>query len=431
MGVIETLQHRIGRADWERARSFWRFLLKRFFDDQLFASAGALSYTTLFAVVPLLAVVLAVLSVFPVFNTITDQLINFVFQNFVPSAAQSIKVYLVDYAQSARNLSIPGGIALLISVMLTMWSVERTFNHIWRVPTFMPKFNRMLMYWALLTFGSLLAVAALSASSALFSMSFFNDEQTLSVRGWFLHYLPTLLEFLTFTLAYWLIPHRRVPFRFAAMGGLLATLLFEGLKAVFAWYLRNSNYEQLYGALAVVPIFMLWLYSSWVIILFGASVASALSAFRYQPRSKRLPQGMELYGVLRLLARFEHARKQGRGYHLMELQELEPSLTDDFLQRNLSGLSAMSVVQRSESGQWLLVCDLAAVDLGELVRQLELRIPTFAVNLPQADDLIGKQVSKHIHRLRQSLKSDLELNLEAIVIGDAENNAADQTKDNA
>lgn len=412
MDVFETLRRWWSRTDWERASSFSRFLLKRFLDDNLFGSAAALSYSTLFALVPLFAVVLAVLSTFPVFEEWTSRLVDFVFANFVPSAAQSIKTNLLEFAQSARTLSLPGGMMLLLSVMITMWSVEGNFNRIWRVPTIMPKFNRMLLYWALLTFGSLLAVAALSASSALFSLSFFQSSRGAGLGHWLLHYLPVILEFLTFTLAYWLIPHRQVPLRFAVAGGLLATLLFELLKIGFAAYLGNANYQQLYSAFAVVPIFMLWLYTAWIIILLGASVASALSAFRYQPKARRLPDGLELYGALRVIGRLEQGRLQGKGFHPLELQAMEPSLTDDFLQRVLSGLAAMQVAQRSESGAWLLVRDLAAVSLGELVHQLHLRIPTGSAALPQADDELGQRIAPLIEGLRDSLRPQMRGKLE-------------------
>jgi len=407
MTFIDTVKHRLSRTDWYRLQSFSRFITKRFIDDRLFASAGALAYTTMFALVPFSAVFLAVMSAFPVFDEWTGALINFVFNNFVPSSARQIEQYVMGFSASAKSLTVAGITALLASVLLTMWSIERTFNRIWRVPTIRPKFTRFLLYWALLTLGSILTVAAISASSSLFAYAELSGLQTQGLSNVLLRWSPFLIELFAMTAAYWLIPHRQVPFRFAAAGGLLAALLFEGLKFGFTSYIRNTSFEQLYGALALIPIFMVWLYSSWVVILFGASVAASLSAFRYQPRIHRLPTGQEFYAYLRLLGRLDACRGTGHGLHLQQMQEIEPMMTDDLLQQLLSGLSSLHIVMRSENGSWVLTRDLNAVSLNELYERLHLRIPTRQVNLPGSDDVYGKAAIDALSHLREPLDEPL------------------------
>lgn len=407
MIFIDTVKRWLSRTDWYRVQSFSRFITKRFIDDQLFASAGALAYTTMFALVPFSAVFLAVMSAFPVFDEWTNTLINFVFNNFVPSSARQIEQYVMGFSASARSLTVVGITALLISVLLTMWSIERTFNRIWRVPTIRPKFTRFLLYWALLTLGSILTVAAISASSSLFAYAELSGLQTQGVSNVLLRWSPFLIEFSAMTLAYWLIPHRHVPIRFAVAAGLLAALLFEGLKFGFTSYIRNTSFEQLYGALALIPIFMVWLYSSWVVILFGASVAASLSAFRYQPRIHRLPPGQEFYAYLRLLGRLDACRGTGHGLHMQQMQEIEPMMTDDLLQQLLSGLSNLHIVMRSENGGWVLTRDLNAVSLNELYERLHLRIPSRQVNLPGHDDVYGKAAIDALSHLREPLEEPL------------------------
>src|SRR5690606_10345552 len=144
---------------------------------------------------------------------------------------------------------------------------------------------------------------------------------------------PMALELLAIASIYKVVPHRTVQWRHAIAGALLATVLFELVKSGIGLYLGTfGNYSKIYGTLAFVPIFLLWIFLSWIAVWLGASVASSISAFRYQPVSMRLPHGYEFYGLLRLLARFNEARRHGRGLHSDEIQQLEPILTDALVQ---------------------------------------------------------------------------------------------------
>ncbi len=408
MDLPETLRRWWHRIDRERVQAFAQFLWTRFLDDRCFETAGALAYTTLFALVPLSMVVFGILSAFPLFDVWTEQLVNFVFSNFVPSSARVVEGYLRGVATSAEDLPLTGIGALLVSLLVTMWSIESTFNRVWRVPTPRPRLMRFLMYWTLLTLGTLLAVTSLAITSYLFSLPALSGVEQLGWSQRLLSYLPNLVELMVFSCAYWLIPHRSIPFRFALAGGLFATLLFELAKQGFAAYLLNvPTYAQLYDKLAVVPIFMLWLYLSWVVVLLGASFAASLSSFRYQPRALQLPPGMELYGYLRLLGRLNAARREGQGLHLADMQALEPMLTDDLLQRMLSGLSELNIVRRAEDGGWLLARDLATVSLGELHEGLGLRIPCTDTSLPGYDDPLGRDAARALDHLRQPLEAPM------------------------
>ena len=299
-------------------------------------------------------------------------------------------------------------LALLFSVLLTMWSIEQAFNRIWRVPAPRPQLTRFLLYWTLLTLGSLLMVAAVATTSALFSMPALSGVNTHEASDSLLYYLPSLLEWVAFTLAYWLIPHRPVPLRFALAGGLLAMVFFEWLKWGFAVYLRNASFEQLYGALAVLPIFLIWLYSSWLVVLLGASLAASLSAFRYQPRALRLASGAEIYGVLRLLGRLQEVRRVGGELTMEDIRLCEPSLTDDLLQGMLSSLSEMKIVRSSENGGWLLARDLDAVPLSELYEGMALRVSSLDLSLPSRDDAIGRGAAQALEHLRRPLSESLQ-----------------------
>ena len=156
-------------------------------------------------------------------------------------------------------------------------------------------------------------------------------------------------------------------------------------------YLGSFNsYSKIYGPLAAVPILLLWIYLSWVAVLLGASLASSMSEFRYQPASMRLPLGFEMYGLLRLLARFNEVRKEGRGLHSDEIERLEPMLTDALVQQMLAQLCEINVVRRAENGEWLLSRDLDELTLAELYEACQLRIPIAEARLPCHDDSLGR-----------------------------------------
>jgi membrane protein len=406
MPALDEFRTRLARIDRERPAAFARFLLARFLGDECFRAAGALAYATVFALVPFTTVVFVVLSAFPVFDEWTARLTNFIFANFVPGSARVLETYLKTTATGARELTGSGVFALLASVIVTMWSIEQAFNNIWRVPSPRPRLVRFLLYWTLLTLGSLVMVSLLTASSAFLQLH--DITGPVGVGTYLLGYLPTLLEFVSFTLAYWLIPHRTVPLRFAAAGGVLAAWAFELTKWGFALYLRNASFEQLYGVFAVIPIFLLWIYTSWLTVLFGASLAASLAAFRFQPRALRLEPGTEIYAYLRLLGRLEESRRGGTGLHLADMARREPSLTDDALADMLHALHELNIVQRAEQGAWLLSRDLGEVPLAEVYEHVRLRVPMVDMNLPSSGDALGRAGSRAMDELRGALHDPLQ-----------------------
>jgi membrane protein len=395
----------------DKLGNFVRYLIKRFIDDRCFETAGSLSYTSILAVVPFAAVVFAVFTAFPVFDQWSSKLTDFVFANFVPDVANNLENALLGFANSARTLPTSGVLALLISVALTMWSVENAFNRIWRVPAPKPKLLRFMIYWGMLTLGSLLVVSLLALNSIL--SVYFNvaDYTPPVLYGVGLALMPLLLELIGFTFAYWLIPHRDVPFRFALAGGACATLMFEALKWLFTIYLESVSYEQIYGAMAVVPISLVWLYLVWVVILLCASVTATLSSFKYRPKSIRSAKGIDFYWVLRLVARFNEADKQKRHMAFNEIARLEPNIAEPMLRSYLLGLANINLLESDTHDHWWLSKHLAGFSLRDLHQGLGLRIPLESTELPSQDDHIDAQVLPIIHILRGSLKMPLERTL--------------------
>ena len=419
MEPLDSLNRWSERArDRARMSAFVRFVWKRFLGDQLFAAAGALSFTTVFALVPLSMVVFGVLSAFPVFDQWSSQLSHYIFSNFVPRAANAVEGYLRAFSANTKDMTTAGVIALVISLLITLSSIETTFNRIWRVPTARPKLSRFLVYWTVLTLGALVAAASLALSTRFFALEVFETQPGRWAEALILRVTPIAIELLAFASLFKVVPHRTVQWRHAFAGGLLAVLVFEAIKTGLGYYLGSfGSYQKIYGPLAFVPIFLLWIYLGWASILLGASFASSMSSFRYQPAALRLPHGFELYGLLRMLGRFHQARERGRGLHSDEIQAQEPILTDELVQRLLGQLCEIGVVSRAEGGEWLLARDLDDVSLGELYEAARLRVPVAEARLPHHEDSLGIAVMRVLDGLRLPLRDLLKQPVSSIYEG--------------
>jgi membrane protein len=390
--------------DRARIASFARFLWRRFLADRLFQAAGSLAYSTVFALVPLAIVAFGMLAAFPAFEQWKGALTDFIFSNFVPSAARSLQGYLDSSLTGVGAFTAAGLIVLVVSLLITLHSIEQTFNRIWRAPSTRPKLARFLIYWTVLTLGTMLAATLMAVAAYVFALPLFltDEGRWLAHAAWWL--APVLVEFTCITLIYRLVPRHEVQLRHALPGALLAVLLLELVKWGLGIYLGNfSTYQRIYGALSALPILLLWIYLSWIAVLLGASLAASVAAFHYQPPALRLPPGHALYALLRLLGRFQAARRLGQGLHEARLLELEPLLTGALLQQMLYDLASIRLLRRDGQGEWLLARDLDEVELAELYESCQLRVPINEAPLPCDDDALGKAVGSALDELRQPL----------------------------
>lgn len=361
--------------DWLRA--YGRHLIEHFRQDRCFEAAGALSYTTLLALVPLMAVVIGVISAFPVFDYGINQLQDFIFFNFVPAAGDVIREYLDQFVERSAGLTGAGTVFLVATAILLMSTIEKSLNRIWRVDRPRRPTNRLIVYWAVLTLGPLLLGASVGLTSVLSALPMLAPE---FVRGWLqsaiLALTPFVVALLAFTLIFLIVPNRRVRWHHALAGAVFSALAFELSKRGFVFYISNfPTYERLYGALAAVPIFLVWIYMSWVVILLGASVSAALTTFNYRRAAWRWNPRHHLILAVRLVSHMWHAQRRGKGISSTTLLAREEAATDGELQMLLGAMDRAGIVQRDEDGDWFLIADLSEVTLGDLYRALPLVLP--------------------------------------------------------
>lgn len=259
----------------------WRFLRlvwARFGEDRLNRVAQALSYTTLLSLVPLTTLVFGLFSVFPVFENWMMAVQTFLYSHFVPASGDVVQKYLNQFASKSAQLTAFGLMFLIVTALMLMETIEQTFNDIWRAPHKRKALYRFLTYWAILTLGPLLAGFSLSVTSYVVSLGTLPSDSVLAAIGdGFVASLPFLAQALAFMLIYTAVPNVTVKWQHALIGSVLTALLFEIAKRGFALVvLKYSSYQLVYGAIAALPVFLIWIYVSWAIILFGALVVALL-----------------------------------------------------------------------------------------------------------------------------------------------------------
>jgi len=257
---------------------FVRTVARRFEQDRCQRVAGALSFTTVLAIVPLTAVMLAVLSLAPGFSALMSVIQDFIYSNFVPAAGEVVQRYLTQVAGKAGRLTALGLLFLGVMAIMLMATIERAFNDIWRVVNTRKLLHRFLAYWALLTLGPILVAASLSLTSKFFTLPFLGHTEATFLRDVINVVLPLVFEFGAVVLLYTVVPSVTVLWRNALAGGLFAAVLLEAAKYLFAAAMKYfTTYQIIYGAIAALPIFLVWIYISWVIVLLGAIVAATLN----------------------------------------------------------------------------------------------------------------------------------------------------------
>jgi membrane protein len=397
----------------ERLQAFARFLWQRFRDDKCFETAGALSYTTLFAIVPMLAAVVAIVSVFPAFAGLRDNVTRFIFRSFVPAAGETVQGYLLEFAANASKLTLMGVLVLLASALMMMASIEDRFNRIWRIASPRKGSARLLLYWAALTLGPILVTAGVGVSSWVYAQPLWRGVAGHGVAGFRLWLLaPFLITWTGLAVLYEVVPNCRVRWRHAITGALVAAVLFEFARKGFAVYVQGvANYREVYGALAAIPIFLIWVYLSWVIVLLGAILAAALHAFEYRQADELLAPGCEFVGLLCVVQHFAEAQRAGAAVNEAELRARERFLTADLLQRYLADLQRVALIRRAEGGGWVVARDLGSVSTGDLFRAGGYRLPQDALTLQRAAVGLAPGARVSLQRAEAALRENLAVSL--------------------
>jgi membrane protein len=344
------------------------FIAVRFKEDRCAQMAASLTFTTLLSLVPLITIALTLFSAFPVFEDFAGEIKNFLLSNMMPeTGGKMISRYVEQFAESAAKLTAVGIVFLALTAMLMMHTIDEAFNTIWNVSRPRSLIQRVLIYWAVLTLAPLLVGGSLSLTSWLAGISVGYAKQVPELGVVMLKVVPVLLTTLAFSLLFRVVPNRFVPFRHALIGGVVAAAAFESMNQAFAYYISHfPTYKLVYGAFASFPIFLLWIYLSWLTILLGALIASSLSHWGGNPVQK-ISAAAKLYYALRILRLMDKGLHDGTVQTTTVLSK-QLRIGFDALELLLEELAKVQIVRKLADKGWALIRDAEHIQVSELYR---------------------------------------------------------------
>ncbi len=378
---------------------FLRLVGVRLQQDRCAEMAASLTFTTLLSLVPLITIMLTVFSAFPVFADLSSNLKGFVLSNMLPeTGGKMISRYMEQFAESASRLKAVGIVFLAVAAMWMMLTIDNAFHRIFRVTRQRNMLQRVLVYWAVITLAPLLVGGSLSLTSWLVGLSVGYAKEMSAVGVSMLKFLPVLLTTAAFTLLFRVVPNRYVPLRHAVIGGVIASITFESMNRAFAFYISHfPTYKLVYGAFASVPIFLLWIYLSWLTLLFGAIITAALSHWR-STHALKLDQAARLYFALSILKLMHKGMQNGE---VQELPGLSKQLRIGYedVEAILNKLAAAKMVGKLSGHGWGMVRSPEHIQLSELTRLFLLDVSLLPKQTDDADiqtwfGRIAKQLSE-------------------------------------
>lgn len=394
MGLYHTARM---RRTAHRLLEFFLALAQRLREDRGFETAGALTFTSLLALVPLIAVALALSTSFPGFEHAMEALGRYVSGQLLPEGSARVTRQLAAFAETAGRMTTIGLAFLAVTALMLMLTVDEALNRIFRVQRRRRLLPRLIVYWAVLSLGPVLIGASLSMTSFLVGGSLgLLDLGGLGTT--MLALLPFVFTCAALTMLYLVVPNRHIELRHAVLGGVIAGALFEVAKRGFALYIAKiPTYALIYGAFAAIPLFLLWLYLSWVVVLFGATLTAMLPAWRAAHALRADAPGRELLDALAVLRALARA---GSALRVRQIAGLT-GLTPERCERALERCAPLEWVVHADRESWRLARDARAIRIAEVVR-------AFAIDADALRAQATPALAEHFERASEALTMTLQ-----------------------
>lgn len=358
---------------FRQGRRVFARMLEEYKEKGCQQQAAALTYMSLFALVPMMTVTFSMFSVIPAFDGVANKLQDMVFANFMPESGSEVISHLSNFSEQARSLTAVGVGFLAVTAYLMLANIERSFNAIWSIKQPRRGVFGFLLYWAILSIGPLMLGAAVLISTYVTSLKILTDIESASggMVTPILGLLPFVMTSFLFTLLFVAVPNCPVPLRYAFYGGLATSFVMEVVKTGFSAIMAKSSFSLIYGAFAVVPLFLLWINLVWNIVLVGAIFVHVISEQKYVKEGQVITL---LESVLRCLELCYTRSEAGELIRDRECIELGVGvkrwqiIRDTLLSQNI-------IAESSHSGSYLLRKRLSKVTLLELMHAFQIGLP--------------------------------------------------------
>ena len=370
-------------------------LYERFQATRCFQVAGSLTYTTLLALVPLITVTFMAFGYLPGMGEIGESFKGFL-EETLPDKA--ITTYALEFSEKARQLTLIGTMMLAATSLMLLATIEQVFNNIWGVRQPRPLLLRITVYWFVLTLGPPILGGSIAATSYLVSLSMELSPEMSWLGPYSARVLAPLLLSVLFVFLYYAVPNHKVRFTHALAGGLAAAVVFFLMQRAFGLFIaRIPTYTLVYGTFAVLPIFLVWLYSSWVVVLLGALMTATLPVFAERRRVVKPFPGCEAWAAVTILAQLARAQSSGCPRSFEALREQAP-LSEYHAEDVLGKLAEAGWVSRTDEGDWVLTRAPSQIQLAEIVRRFALDVEAWKCASGEEDG------SGIVHRLEEGLR---------------------------
>ena len=326
------------------------------------------------SIVPVLTVLLMILSSVPALASVRAQIYEVIYSNLLPQSSMQVSEYINDFAEKSSNLTIIGAMVLFFTTIMTLTTIERAFNQIWRVESRSGGIKSLLRYWTIVTLGPMVLGTAFIASSTVQSLSFLNRKIAGYGIDWgfWVQVVSVGITMAGFIGMYWFIPKARVPAKNAAIAGVFVTIIFELMKHLFGTVMANfTSYEAIYGAFAALPIFLLWIYLSWNLILLGVEISYTLTIFETEEVYPRHPL-LSLLDMLNLV--YTHHLK-GEAVSEQALRNVLGRKELPKWYTYINYLQDSNLITMTEDEDYVLKKDLSKMTLWDFYRTLPYPLP--------------------------------------------------------
>ena len=396
------------KAQMEWIGKFLRYLGHRIVKDKLTNIAATLTLTSLLSMIPLLAVVFTFMAAMPITQNLGNYIQEFIFNNFVPAVSYNMEQAVLGFVQKASSMQPLGFSFLVITVIMLLRTIDRGFNQIWRTRQRRKAIIAFLIYWLLLILGPLFLGMSIALTSYFTSILILTDTGR-QIGAQLTIVLPWLLTTIGLAIIYMIIPNTKVRFLHSIIGAMVAGFLFELAKKLFTTYVTSFPLQEIiFGALSVVPLFLIWVYLSWLVILLGAEVCHGLENFT-PDRDDTDEQSNYFLDSLRVLEVIKKQGTIGHGPDRDEIMKYMANISDTSVAESLLELQRIGLIDESEKGEYRLVVELENYTLKQFINNVQWKVPDREMILES--EFSDKYLAREVLSLLQSIEQQTTYSL--------------------